>query len=117
MERNLYFKSNCGKHMAVDESGAGRTVKCPSCGQPLQIPRPDMEWDCSCGAPMILSANMVGETVRCLVCKASYKVPELAPSADTPGQKELLPEDNPRVSVPAAPQTKKTIVRIHRPQT
>jgi len=105
MERNLYFKSNCGKHMAVDESGAGRTVKCPSCGQPLQIPRPDMEWDCSCGAPMILSANMVGETVRCLVCKASYKVPELAPAGD------------PHVSVPAAPQTKKTIVRIHRPQT
>ncbi len=116
MERNLYFKSNCGKHMAVDESGAGRTVKCPACGQLLQIPRPDMEWGCSCGSPMILSANMVGETVRCLVCKASYKVPELEPSADTPSQKELLPAVDHSMPVATSPQQEKTIVRIHRPQ-
>jgi uncharacterized protein DUF4177 len=30
---------HCSQHLAVDETGAGMTVNCPSCNQPLEIPR------------------------------------------------------------------------------
>jgi len=89
MERNLYFKCACGKHIAIDEAGVGRTVKCTDCGQPIQVPRPEMEWDCSCGLPIILPANMAGETIRCVGCKKSYKVPELEQPEETPKQEPV----------------------------
>lgn len=116
MERNIYFKCSCGKHIAVDELGAGRTIGCPACAQPLQIPKAAMKLSCSCGSPIILSANMAGETVHCLVCKAVYKVPELEPVAVTPEQQEPLPAVDPNEPAPATPPQKKIIVRIRRPK-
>lgn len=32
--------SNCGQHIAVDESGAGLTIQCPACSQDLVVPVP-----------------------------------------------------------------------------
>ena len=103
MERTLYFKCACGKHIAIDEAGFDRTVKCPDCGQPIQVPRPEMEWDCSCGLPIILPANMAGETIRCVGCKKSYKVPELEQPEETPKQ-EPVPVVKTSVPVSASPQ-------------
>jgi len=114
MERNIYFKCYCGKHMAVDEAGVGKTVKCSDCGQPIQIPPPEMEWDCSCGAPIILPASMVGETVQCVVCKATYKVPEPEQPDATPKQ-EPLPVVETRMPISVPPQPNKAKVHILRP--
>jgi hypothetical protein len=30
----------CGKHLVVDEAGAGITIDCPGCGKPLYVPSP-----------------------------------------------------------------------------
>jgi len=102
--------------MAVDESGSGRTIKCPVCGQTLQIPHPAMKLSCACGSSIILSANMAGETVRCLECKAAYKVPELEPVVVTPEQQEPLSVVDPNEPASITPQQKKIIVRIRRPK-
>src|SRR5512132_113704 len=29
---------HCSQHLAVDETGAGMTVNCPGCNQPVQLP-------------------------------------------------------------------------------
>jgi predicted nucleic acid-binding Zn ribbon protein len=29
----------CGQHIAIDEAGAGLSIECPKCGQPLTVPR------------------------------------------------------------------------------
>jgi Domain of unknown function (DUF4177) len=30
---------HCSQHLAVDETGAGMTVNCPSCNRPVEVPR------------------------------------------------------------------------------
>src|ERR1017187_2741557 len=30
----------CGKHLVIDEAGAGITIDCPECGKPIYIPSP-----------------------------------------------------------------------------
>lgn len=30
----------CGKHLVVDEAGAGITIDCPGCGKPVYVPHP-----------------------------------------------------------------------------
>jgi len=36
---------HCGKHLVVDEAGAGRSVKCPECSNPVDIPAKVVESD------------------------------------------------------------------------
>jgi hypothetical protein len=31
---------SCGKHLVVDEAGAGITIDCPGCGKPVYVPSP-----------------------------------------------------------------------------
>ena len=87
---DVYFNCiYCTKALVADESGFGKTYKCTDCGEPVQIPRIEIEWECSCGVPIGLPSSMVGKTVQCVECGRSYKVPEIEQSEDTPKQKPL----------------------------
>ena len=33
----------CGKHLLVDEAGAGITITCPGCGKPVYVPSPSSQ--------------------------------------------------------------------------
>jgi hypothetical protein len=33
----------CGKHLLVDEAGAGITIECPGCGKPVYVPSPSSQ--------------------------------------------------------------------------
>lgn len=72
---NIYFKCLCGKSLAVDVKGAGRTITCPDCGQELQIPEPVIKLKCECEATIFVPESMVGEHVQCLTCKTFWEVP------------------------------------------
>lgn len=74
---NIYFKCSCGKNLAVDEVGAGRTVKCTDCGKPITVPQPEIECDCDCGKTMLAPKNMAGEMVQCVECNAFVEIPAL----------------------------------------
>src|ERR1017187_3414387 len=34
---------NCGKHLVVDEAGAGNTIECPGCLKPVYVPSPSSQ--------------------------------------------------------------------------
>ena len=72
---NIYFICPCGKHLAVDDAGVGRTVNCPDCGAPVTVPIPDVHWKCSCGSIMLAPDYLSGKTVKCYECKTKHQVP------------------------------------------
>lgn len=75
---DIYFKCECGKRLAVDESGMGRIVHCPDCGNELLIPTPAIKWICpQCGTPLLAPEEMGGESVQCVACKANVSVPSV----------------------------------------
>ena len=74
---NIYFKCLCGKHLAVDESMAGRTVDCSECKKPVQIPKPELKRECFCGKTILAPASMVGEKVRCVECDLCVECNEI----------------------------------------
>jgi hypothetical protein len=56
----------CGKHLVVDEAGAGITIDCPGCGKPVYVPSP-------------ASQNQSGTPTRVEVKPASTKAPPVPP--------------------------------------
>lgn len=63
---------SCGKaHQAKDEL-AGKTVKCPACSQPVQVPAAaggQLAVQCpGCGAGYRLGAQLAGKVVKCKQC-------------------------------------------------
>jgi len=99
---SIYFKCACGKALAVDEAGAGRTITCPDCGERIQVPLPNVHWNCPCGAVMLAPNSLSGQTVQCYECKAVSQVPASDKSKTTrilirPGQSGpgRTPDDQP----------------------
>lgn len=91
---DIYFKcEHCQKSLAVDETGAGKKVKCSDCGKPITIPHPEIECDCDCGKPMLAPKSMAGEKVQCVECNEYVEIPAL------PSQKLSLKKQEPPESL------------------
>ena len=71
----IYFKCSCGKSLAVDDAGAGRTVNCTDCDAPVTVPIPNIHWKCSCGSIMLAPNSLSEQTVQCYDCKIRSQVP------------------------------------------
>lgn len=74
---------NCNKSMRVDDNHAGKTGKCPKCGNMLEVPEQStlIEFDCeSCNHTIKVADSYAGKKGRCPKCKA----PILVPSPEAP---------------------------------
>ena len=75
---------SCGKtHQAKDEL-AGKTVKCPACSRPMQVPAAaggQLAVQCpGCGAGYRLGAQLAGKVVKCKQCGGQIVVGGAAPA-------------------------------------
>ncbi len=95
----VYFKCNCAKSLAVDDSEAGRQVQCPDCGTPLLVPEPDVFWKCACGEEMSASRNLAGSIVQCAACETEHTVPVRLSLKRDNRQRDDFVSDVPRVPV------------------
>ena len=78
---DIYFKCACGKSLAVDEQGIGRTVSCVDCGKPVQVPEPDIEFHCpGCGETLLAPSSIIGDRIKCAVCRRRMQVPSVIES-------------------------------------
>lgn len=103
----------CGKSIAAPDNLAGRTVKCPACSKPLEIPgkspaedqtkptassqpskaAPPLYLTCECGRKVTAPANLAGKAVQCPTCRQLIKVPKpTVHAALTKPQKDPLSE-------------------------
>jgi len=67
----------CGKHLVVDERGAGMTLTCTDCGKPIVIPNPN-EQDEESGVSKYIKCINCGETIPdtkgfCPICHRMAK--------------------------------------------
>jgi DNA-directed RNA polymerase subunit RPC12/RpoP len=84
---DIYFKCECGKSLAVDEAGIGRTVCCVDCGKPVVVPEPDFAFSCpNCGATLLAPDSIAGDLIKCAFCGHRMTVPSIteAPSTAAP---------------------------------
>ncbi len=73
---DIYFKCACGKSLAVDENGVGRTVLCADCGQPVKVPEFDIEFACeACQATLLAPVTVGGDRIECVQCGHRMTVP------------------------------------------
>ena len=72
----------CGKHLEVDEAGAGATVRCTDCDAPVQVP-----WRTACAVcphcqtPVLAADNLWGQAIECSTCRGTFEVPDPATAA------------------------------------
>lgn len=96
---SVYFKCSCGQNLAVDTAEELCQVKCPNCGQRLQVPSAEVSFRCACGEEMLAPQSLAGGTVLCATCKAEHTVPSrlrLKPDQPSPAGSFI---DVPRVPV------------------
>ena len=78
--RSLYihFKCpTCGKHLEVDEGGAGLIVYCTDCGAPLKVPRRTARFVCPhCRVAVLVAENLWGQAIECSTCQEPIYVQE-----------------------------------------
>ncbi len=80
---DIYFKCQCGKSLAVDEAGIGRTVSCVDCGKPVLVPEPDLEFDCEdCGERLLAPSSIADDWIKCAACGHRMTAPSVTESAD-----------------------------------
>ena len=92
---DIYFKCLCGKSLAVDIKGVGRTITCPDCKQKLQIPESTSQLQCECGISILVPDSMMGDTVQCLSCKKYWQVPsKQVPDGTLPSKQEDVLRDH-----------------------
>lgn len=73
---DIYFKCACGKSLAVDENGAGQTVLCVDCGQPVEVPDFDIEFACeACQTAHAAPITVGGDRIKCTICGHCMTVP------------------------------------------
>ncbi len=66
---DIYFKCLCGKSLAVEEVGIGASVVCVDCGRPVEVPEPEIEFECEeCGTELLAPLSIVGERIKCTLC-------------------------------------------------
>ena len=73
---DIFFKCGlCGKHMVVDDAGAGMEVACPDCNAVLAVPENVFIRECPlCGTSVEFSDNMKGEMVPCPFCQKKFSL-------------------------------------------
>ncbi len=73
---DIYFKCECGKSLAVDEAGIGRSVSCVDCGNRVTVPEPEVEFDCEgCAETLLAPSSVSGDLIKCAACGHSMTVP------------------------------------------
>lgn len=84
----------CGHNLSVDENGAGMTVPCPECSQPIQIPLPKTSppniksFACPhCKHLVKYNLESIGQLIDCPSCK---KTIEVGTSKQNPPPSSLL---------------------------
>ncbi len=91
---DIYFKCSCRKSLAVRDASVGKVFNCPDCGNPVEVPAPEMEIHCACcDNAMLLPRSMAGEEVQCTDCKYNMVVPEPSPE-QLVGSRNGVPADD-----------------------
>lgn len=126
---SIVVTCQCGKKLAAPPSLAGRRVKCPVCGQAVQVPQAGKPASaapaakatgdkivvaCACGQRFAAESRLAGQQLPCPVCGRTLLVqPAAAPAAPAAGPLGGGPLDDPLwsdlgamvASAPAAPTT------------
>lgn len=83
----------CGHQLSVKAELAGKKVKCPQCGQVVQVKPAGAGSDSGghiavkcgkCGKRMAVGAKFAGKTVKCSQCSAPIKIPASGASDSDP---------------------------------
>lgn len=78
---DIFFKCEaCGNPLIVDDTGAGLSIDCPDCRQPIAIPKVLLIHECPhCKQKVKASAEMKGEPVKCSSCNEEFTIPGQPP--------------------------------------
>lgn len=73
----VHFKcGKCGKHLEVDEKGAGMSVPCTDCGEPVEVPTSTTKRTCQqCHVSVLVDDNLKGATFECSTCRQMVHIP------------------------------------------
>lgn len=83
---SLIARCQCGKSFQAKPELAGKRVKCPACGQVIQVPRPPatdsaggaaakIAVACRCGSRFQAQPQLAGKQVACPSCKQPLTIP------------------------------------------
>lgn len=68
--------SKCGKHLEIDEKGAGMTVSCPDCSASLTVSTSTTTHTCpKCYVAVLVDDILKGETFECSTCHQMFHIP------------------------------------------
>jgi DNA-directed RNA polymerase subunit RPC12/RpoP len=72
----IHFKcSACGKHLEIEEKGAGMSVPCTDCGDPVAVPRFPSPHECSyCRTEVLVADYLQGSEIQCPNCDKMFFV-------------------------------------------
>ena len=73
---DVFFKcGSCGKHLVVDDAGAGQTINCPDCYAVLAVPENVFIRECLlCKTSVEFSDDMKGEIISCPFCQKRFSL-------------------------------------------
>ena len=69
---------SCGKSFRAQPHLAGKTVGCPACGQPIQVPAAptgSIPVRCRCGKAFAAPPNLAGTQAHCPSCRGVLLIP------------------------------------------
>ena len=77
---DIFFNcSSCGKHLVVDDSGAGLSINCPDCNAPVSLPKLTLVYSCPhCTEKLKYTSSMKGQQVHCSKCGGDIQFPGTA---------------------------------------
>ena len=77
-----FICSACGKHLEVDEPGAGLVIRCADCDAPIRVPEKVGKCVCPhCHVAVLVAANLLGEAIECSTCRRTFSARNPAASA------------------------------------
>ncbi len=74
---NISATCTCGQRLVAKREMAGKTVRCPSCSNPLSLPGPvKIDTGCNgCGQQFMADEDLAGKVVKCPMCTRPITVP------------------------------------------
>lgn len=77
---SIQANCHCGAQFMAELRLAGKSVRCPSCGQSFQVPKPApppiSKVACPCGKVYSVQPALYGRPVRCQACGRQFVVPK-----------------------------------------
>ena len=65
----------CGKHLEVDEQGAGMMIRCTDCSAALKVPQRTAKSTCPhCHVAVLVADNLWGQSIECSTCRQPFLV-------------------------------------------